>query len=98
MGNRLQQWAIKKRMKPVIAARERGDRTYVQGLVLADEKVRDAHIGFIEAEGWKLVSMQANPNNPRERWTLTFARAEDAAAAEAASGAEAGAAPTGTSA
>lgn len=76
MGRRLQEWARKKRMQPAIAARERGDATYVHGLVLADEKVRDAHIDSIEAEGWKLVSMQANPDNPRERWTLTFARAE----------------------
>ncbi|WP_031525601.1 hypothetical protein [Streptomyces sp. NRRL F-5123] len=76
MGRRMQEWARKNRMKAAVAARERGDSTYVHGLVLADEKVRDAHIGFIEAEGWKLVSMQANPDNPRERWTLVFGRAE----------------------
>ncbi|MFI0719781.1 hypothetical protein [Streptomyces sp. NPDC021224] len=85
MGRRMQEWARKKQMRGAIAARERGDSTYVHGLVLADEKVRDAHIGFVEAEGWKLVSMQANPDNPRQRWTLTFARAEAVRAAAAPS-------------
>jgi hypothetical protein len=72
----MQEWAIRNRTKAAVAARERGDSTYVHGLVLPDEKVRDAMIGYIEAEGWKLASMQANPDNPRERWTLTFSRAE----------------------
>lgn len=76
MRKRLQAWAQKQVVKDAITARERGESTYVRGVVAPGEDVRNHVIAAIEAEGWKLTHVRETPDNPRERATLTFRRAD----------------------
>jgi hypothetical protein len=61
--------------KGAIAARERGDATYVHTLASSVEQIQERYIAVIESEGWKLADRQENPASPRQRWILTFHRA-----------------------
>ncbi|WP_433887385.1 hypothetical protein [Streptomyces sp. CA-111067] len=70
----MQKWGHKRATKGAIAARERGENTYVRTLASTLEEIRSRHIALIESEGWKLVSAKENPATPKERWTLTFRR------------------------
>ncbi|MEU9438407.1 hypothetical protein [Streptomyces sp. NPDC048252] len=71
----LQNWGRQRMTRDAVAARERGDSTYVHTLATSVEEVRGRYISVIESEGWKLASLQENPATPRQRWTLTFQRA-----------------------
>ncbi|GGU48678.1 hypothetical protein [Streptomyces violascens] len=69
-------WGHQQMRKGAIAARERGDATYVHTLAASAEQIQQRYITAIESEGWKLTSRHENPATPRQRWTLTFERAE----------------------
>lgn len=79
----MQTWGRKRMTKGAIAARERGESTYVHTLATSVEEIRNRYITVIESEGWKLASVKENPATPRERWTLTFRSAAGASTAAA---------------
>jgi hypothetical protein len=74
----VQRWGSKRMTKGAIAARERGDETYVHTLAVTGDEVRSRYIARIESVGWKVTSVKENPNTPRTRWTLTFRRVDAA--------------------
>ncbi|MFI6689672.1 hypothetical protein [Streptomyces sp. NPDC050485] len=69
-------WGHSQMRKGAIAARERGEATYVHTLANSSDQIHQRYITAIESEGWKLTSRQENPATPRQRWTLTFERAQ----------------------
>ncbi|CAG7623898.1 hypothetical protein [Actinacidiphila bryophytorum] len=73
-----QKWGRKRMTKGAIAARERGENTYVHTLASPLEEIRSRYIAVIESEGWKLTGVKENPATPKERWTLTFRRSAGA--------------------
>nr|BFD88633.1 hypothetical protein StreXyl84_80340 [Streptomyces sp. Xyl84] len=74
----LQKWGRKRMTEGAIAARERGDSTYVFRLASSAQQIQSRYIEAIESEGWKFVSADEDQANPRQRWVLTFSRKEQA--------------------
>ncbi|MGW2522377.1 hypothetical protein ACWC09_36345 [Streptomyces sp. NPDC001617] len=74
----LQKWGRRRMTEGAIAARERGESTYVFRLASSNEQIQGRYITVIESEGWKLTSRHEDSSNPRQRWVLTFQRADAA--------------------
>lgn len=72
----LQKWGRGRMTAGAIAARERGESSYVFRLASSNEQIQGRYVTVIESEGWKLASRHEDPGNPGARWVLTFQRAD----------------------
>lgn len=81
----LQKWARKRMTQGAIAARERGETTYVHRLAPSNQQIQDRYISVIGSEGWKLAGVHEDPSRPKERWVMTFERAGEASGTTAES-------------
>ncbi|MDR6976510.1 hypothetical protein J2X68_003201 [Streptomyces sp. 3330] len=73
-----QNWARKRMTQGALAARERGDTTYVHRLASSDQRIQNRYTSVIESEGWQLAGVHEDSSRPEERWVMTFKRAGEA--------------------
>ncbi|MEU2425327.1 hypothetical protein ABZ619_30650 [Streptomyces sp. NPDC007851] len=81
----LQKWGRKRMAQGAIAARERGETTYVHRLASSSQQIQDRYTSVIESEGWKLAGIHEDPSRPKERWVMTFKRTGEASGTTAQS-------------